>query len=91
MTQMEHEPSKTPDTLHIGSEIKRVLNQQRRSAIWLSRKLYCDRTNIYKLFGRSSVDTDMLLRISLILQYDFFEQYSRLYAEKSCRQNIDTL
>lgn len=58
--------------IHIGREIKRVLQEQRRPASWLAQQLSCNRTNVYKIFGKSSIDTHLLMRISKILSYDFF-------------------
>lgn len=62
--------------IHVGREIKRVLQEQRRPASWLAQQLSCDRTNIYKIFGKSSIDTHLLMRISKILSYDFFHYLS---------------
>ena len=44
--------------------------------VWLARKLECNRTNVYKIFHRSSIDAALLLRISNILKRDFFEEYT---------------
>ncbi len=72
----QNEPKTTCNSIHIGQEIKRVLIEERRSAHWLAMKLYCDRTNVYKLFKKSSIDTALLLRISIALKHNFFEYYS---------------
>ena len=62
-------------TLHIGQLIKEELERQERTVSWFARKLYCDRSNIYKLFKRPTIDTELLLRISVILNHDFFAEY----------------
>lgn len=62
--------------IHIGREIKRVLMSQRRSASWLAQQICCDRTNIYKIFTKCSIDTQLLMKISKALSYDFFEYIS---------------
>lgn len=62
--------------VHIGNVIKEELIRQGRSASWLARVLYCDRSNVYKLFKKKSLDSDLLLRISEALQTDFFRCYS---------------
>jgi len=62
---------------NIGSLIKAELERQERTVSWFARKLCCDRSNIYKLFQRSTIDTELLLRISKILNYNFFELYSK--------------
>ena len=62
--------------IFIGKIIEEELRSQERSVVWLSRKLNCNRTNIYKIFNRSSIDTDLLLKISAILKRDFFKLYT---------------
>jgi len=52
------------------------LTAQERTPAWLAKKLYCDRSNIYKLLKKQSLDTELLRRISVILQRDFFSVYS---------------
>lgn len=61
----------------IGQRIAQVLHEQERTVVWLSRKLYCNRQNIYDIFHRDSIDTNLLLRISKILNHDFFVDFSR--------------
>lgn len=78
MKDYEHE--KTLISLHIGNEIKRVMKEQGRSVTWLSHQLYCDRTNIYKIFSKSSIDTTLLLRISIALNHNFFNYLNRYYS-----------
>ncbi len=60
----------------IGILIKEELKRQERSISWFARKLACDRTNIYRIFQRDSIDTGVLARISLILNHDFFADLS---------------
>lgn len=67
--------------IHIGMIIKAELDKQERSVTWFARKLYCDRTNVYKIFKRKSIDTELLLRISVILNTNFFQYYENAYQE----------
>ena len=73
MDKEYHEKGRT--RLHIGNLIRDELLRQGRTANWLAQKLCCDRTNVYKLFNRSTIDTELLLRVSRILEYDFFRLY----------------
>ena len=57
---------------HIGQKIRERLDEKGHSVVWLSRQLACSRTNVYKIFEKAHIDTQMLTRISLILEYDFF-------------------
>lgn len=62
--------------LEIGLLIRQKLKERKRTIVWLAEKLSCSRTNVYKIFDKRSIDTDYLIRISDILDYDFFALYS---------------
>lgn len=62
--------------IHIGIHIKQQLAEQGRTVVWFAEKLSYSRANVYKIFDKSSIDTELLLRISNILGYDFFAVYS---------------
>lgn len=61
--------------IHIGQLIEDELHRQERTVTWFARRLYCDRTNAYSIFKRRSIDTELLLRISNILNHNFFSYY----------------
>lgn len=61
--------------VHIGALIKEELQRQERSVTWFANKLCCERTNVYSIFKRESIDTALLLRISTILHHNFFQYY----------------
>lgn len=44
--------------------------------VWLSSQLGCSRATIYNIFNRDTIDTGELMKISLMLDYDFFKMYS---------------
>ncbi|HJA85780.1 MAG TPA: XRE family transcriptional regulator [Candidatus Bacteroides avicola] len=66
----------------IGVLIKEELDKQERSVSWFARKLSCDRSNIYRLFQKESIDTSLLTRISIVLGRDFFTDLSENVREK---------
>ena len=68
--------------IHVGRLIEIELHRQGLSVTWFAEQLCCARTNVYKIFGKSSIDTELLLRISDILQYDFFQCYSACLKNK---------
>lgn len=72
---------------HIGSLIKAELERQERSISWFARKLSCDRSNVYRLFQRESVDTRLLTRISLLLEHDFFSELSDEVRERQSQDS----
>ena len=60
----------------IGTLIRDELNRQERTVTWFARKLSCDRSNVYRLFQKHSIDTALLQRISIILSHNFFDDLS---------------
>ena len=61
----------------IGELIHEKVAEKGLSVTWLANRLNCSRTNVYKIFDRRTIDTGTLLRISTVLEFDFFEIYSR--------------
>lgn len=45
--------------------------------MWLAQELSYNRTTMYKIYDKASLDTQMLLRISRIMKYDFFKDLSQ--------------
>ncbi len=71
--------------MHIGSILKQRLKEDGKSVVWLARELGCHRTNVYNLFDKYSIDTQLLQRISIIMNFNFFE----LYGEETERKIND--
>ena len=61
--------------IHSRKDIKQTLRQQGASPSWLAKQLCCNRTNVYNIFKRESIDTILLQRISKALDTDFFRLY----------------
>lgn len=72
----------------IGILIKEELERQERSISWFARKLSCDRSNVYRLFQKESIDTNLLARISILLGRDFFSDLSQYIKEKGKSQHL---
>lgn len=70
------------DKIHIGETIKSFLDARGQSYSWLARQINTDVSNVPKILKRASLNTDLLLRISLAMDTDFFAYYSEL-----CRRN----
>lgn len=66
----------------IGELIKERLKAEERSVAWFARKLSCSRANVYKIFCKEYIDTELLTRISRILNYDFFQYFSEHLKEE---------
>ena len=73
--------------LHMGQLIEQELRRQERTVSWFAQHLYCDRTNVYSIFRRESLDSHLLLRISLVLNHNFFAHYVEEYEH---RENSST-
>lgn len=59
--------------VHIGSMIHERLLLQGRTVAWFAREIYCEKSNIYKMFKRKSIDLDQLMKISEVLGYNFLK------------------
>ncbi len=77
-----------PFMIHIGHIIKEVMESQERTPTWLARKINCERPNIYYIFQQPSINTELLLKISIALNHDFFSYYSRETVQTQDRKNI---
>lgn len=71
----------------IGELIRREFEKMPRTCTvtWFAKLLHCDRTNIYDIFSRQSIDTNLLMRISCILGHDFFADYSAQFARTAAQ------
>lgn len=65
--------------LHLGQRIHDELKRQGRTVTWLAQQLCMERTSLYYTFRQSSINTELLLRISCCLNHDFFQDVSELY------------
>ena len=63
--------------IHIGKQIRQKMEEHQKTVVWLAEQLSCSRTNVYKIFDKYSLDTEMLARISTIIEFDFFSLYSK--------------
>ena len=70
------------DELHIGHEIKEYAKSHGIKLHWLSQQLHCHRNTLYNVFERRWIDTDLLMRLSLVLEHDFFADISEEYVRK---------
>lgn len=76
--------------IHIGSLIEKKLREQGRTVTWFATALHCDRTNVYKIFQKSSIDSSMLYRISCILGYDFFSEYTQSFDKGVAKKSTNS-
>ena len=46
------------------------------------KQLGCHRTNIYKIYSKSTIDTGMLMHICKVIGYNFFDLLSEEYKKQ---------
>ncbi|GHT16806.1 hypothetical protein AGMMS4956_19850 [Bacteroidia bacterium] len=65
------------EDIHIGRAIQQKMAEQGCTVAQMAKEVHCDRSNIYDIFKRKSIDMMQLIRISQVLHYDF---YAHLYS-----------
>jgi len=70
--------------MKIGEKVKDELFRQGHSAMWLAEQLHCERTNVYDISKRNDMGVELLRRISMVLNHDFFSDLSKeVFGEKA--------
>lgn len=64
------------NNIHIGHLIHEQLRKDQRSVGWLAREIHCTRNNVYKIFNKSSLDSDLIMKISKVMNFNFFQYYT---------------
>ena len=59
--------------------VKSVFDMSGMSVAEFARRIHCERTNVYKIFNRQSIDVEMLVAISESLQHNFLEDVMKHY------------
>lgn len=81
MSKPELNPS-----VHIGNLISKVLEEKDISVTELAKQLHTDKSNMYKILHKAHIDTELLYRISQILDHNFFLEYCQ-YENNSATNN----
>ena len=71
---------------HFGKLIQETLQDKGISASWLAGQIHCHKTNMYKIFQKKYIDTELLEKISIALETDFFSHHSD-FVNKKIEQN----
>jgi len=61
--------------VHIGSIIEKLLRERQINVTSFARELGFDRKRIYYIFNSKSIDTDLLIQISKLLNYNLMLEY----------------
>ncbi|MDR3367319.1 MAG: helix-turn-helix domain-containing protein [Prevotellaceae bacterium] len=70
--------------IHIGKLIKEKFDEKKMTKAEFARKVHIHRSTVYLLFEQKSIDVELLLAISKVLDYNFIEEVylKRLPPEK---------
>ncbi len=77
-------------TYNFGVEIKKVIKRRGMTITEFARRINKSRENVYDIFTRRSLDTDLLKTISQVLDYDFLSksnESSRSSYSESANEN----
>jgi len=69
------------EKIHIGEIISRKLKEKYLTKKWLAKQIHKDESSLCKMLKNSSIDTELLLRISFALDYDFASHLSEYFNE----------
>ena len=67
--------------IHIGHLVQAQLKADQHSASWLAREIGCTRNHVYKIFSKSSLDSDLIFCISKAMNFNFFQYYTAAFLE----------
>ena len=45
---------------------------------WLAARLNCDRRNVYDIFRRTTIDSQLLAQLSIVLRHNFFRDIAEM-------------
>jgi len=65
--------------IHIGSIIKQKVAESSMKTQEFADRIDCERTTVYDIYKRKSIDSELLIRISAALNFDF---YNEIYFDK---------
>lgn len=57
--------------VNMGQMIRDELFRQQHTVNWLAAQIFCEKSNVYKMFKRQSIDLNQLMRISEALGHNF--------------------
>ena len=60
--------------VHIGSIIRTKLEESQLSIAEFAERINRTRPTVYDIFNRKSIDTDLLIKISEVLGYNFLQE-----------------
>ena len=74
-------PQNANININIGLAIREKMNERGTTFAWLARQIGYDRGNLYKQLHHKHIYPELLLKISIALQTDFFAYYSAYFSQ----------
>jgi DNA-binding Xre family transcriptional regulator len=80
--------------VNIGAEVEKVAKTRRMSSASIAKKLGKARSNMNHIFKRKTIDTDLLYKLCIILDFNFFDLYAdslrkKMGLERGIAKGID--
>ena len=69
----------TQHDIHIGQRIKAVFDESGMTVSEFARQIHLERSTVYGIFERPSIDSMLLARISLVLKHNFLSDVEQYY------------
>ncbi len=63
--------------MHIGRQIQKTLACKGMTVVAFARSIPTSRENAYRIFKKRNIDIQLLQRICLVLEHDFFKDLSK--------------
>ena len=74
--------------MNIGQIIKKQVEDSGIKITAFAEKINVSRNNVYDIFNRNSIDTELLKKISEVLNHDFFQYYRPINEERGAAPNL---
>ena len=76
--------------IHIGSLIKMRIEERNMNVLRICKFLKCTEEELISILSKKSLDSEIILKLSTLLEYDFFRLYSQyliLYSPQTISTN----
>ncbi len=79
------------EELHLGTLIKQKVKEKGLSVTEFARRIHCTRRNVYEIFKKNSLDTDLIKRISTVLDLSILSVFYQPTSKTEKEININDI
>lgn len=85
---MKNKEERSPNCLfvHVGEMVAEVMYQQHVSKQEFAEAIGTDRSNVYRILKKDSIETDQLFRYSKELNYNFFRDLAEEFVKRNAQK-----